>query len=46
MYRVVRLRAELVCDFAKSLNKSLETSVQEKTTRAREYNGRVVVVIK
>jgi hypothetical protein len=46
MYRVVQLRAELVCDFAKSLNKSLETSVQEKTTRAREYNGRVVVVIK
>ena len=46
MYRVVRLRAELVCDFAKSLNASLVTSVQEKTTRARQYNGRVVVVSK
>lgn len=46
MYRVVRLRAELVCDFAKSLNASLVTSVQEKTTRASLYNGRVVVVSK
>lgn len=46
MYRVVRIRAELVCDFALSLDSSLTTTVQEKTTRARQYNGRVVVVVK
>jgi hypothetical protein len=44
MYRVVRLRAQLVCDFAKSLNPSLRTVVQEGFTPASQFNGRVVVV--
>lgn len=43
MYRVVRYRAELVCDYAKSLNASLEITIQEKTTKKRSQNGRVVV---
>jgi hypothetical protein len=46
MYRVVRLRAQLVCDFAKSVDPSLNTSVQERITKARQFNGRVVVVSK
>lgn len=46
MYRVVLLRAQLVCDYAKSLNPDLKTTVQEKRTKARQFNGRVVVVSK
>jgi len=46
MYRVVLLRAQLVCDYAKTLNPALKTTVQEKTTSARKFNGRVVVVSK
>lgn len=46
MYRVVLLRAQLVCDYAKTLNPDLKTSVQERTTSARKFNGRVVVVSK
>lgn len=44
MYRVVRLRAQLVCDYAKSINPALKITLQEKTTAARKFNGRVVVV--
>jgi hypothetical protein len=46
MYRVVLLRAQLVCDYAKSLSPSMQISVQEKITAARKFNGRVVVVSK
>lgn len=46
MYRVVLIRAELVCDYAKSLVPTLTTAVQERTTQARKFNGRVVVVSK
>lgn len=44
MYPLVRLRAQLVCDYAKSLNPDLKITVQERTTAARQFNGRVVVV--
>jgi len=43
MYRVVRLRAQLVCDYAKSLEPSLTTTIKEKTTQKRNQNGRVTV---
>jgi hypothetical protein len=46
MYRVVLLRAQLVCDYAKSLRPSIQITVQEKITSARKFNGRVVVVSK
>jgi hypothetical protein len=44
MYRVVRLRAKLVCDYAKSIDPAIKTTVKEKTTKARKLNGRVEVV--
>lgn len=44
MYPVVLLRAQLVCDYAKSLRPDLKTTVQEKRTTASKFNGRVVVV--
>lgn len=43
MYRVVRLRANLVCSYAKSLDSSLKTTTSEKTTKAANQNGRVVI---
>ena len=43
MYRVVRLRAKLVCDYAKSIDSSLTTTIRERTTGDRGQNGRVVV---
>lgn len=46
MNRTVRLRAKLACDYAKSLNPKLSTFFQTKTTKARSYNGRVLVVSK
>lgn len=46
MYRVVLLRAQLVCDYAKTLNPALKITVQERTTSARKFNGRVAVVSK
>jgi hypothetical protein len=46
MYPVVLRRAQLVCEYAKSLNPSLTITVQERTTTARQFNGRVVVVSK
>lgn len=44
MYRVVRLRAQLVCDYAKSIDPSITTTVKEKIVKARNLNGRVRVV--
>lgn len=46
MYRVVLLRAELVCEYAKSLSPSTKTIVQQKITSAQQFNGRVVVASK
>lgn len=46
MYRVALLRAQLVCDYAKTLNPALKITVQERATSARKFNGRVVVVSK
>jgi hypothetical protein len=46
MNQVVRLRAKLACDYAKSLNPKLSTFFQTKTTKARSFNGRVLVVSK
>lgn len=43
MYRVVRLRADLVCQYAKSLDSSLTTAIREKATKKRNENGRVTV---
>jgi hypothetical protein len=44
MYRVVLLRAQLVCDYAKSIDPSIKTTVKEKVITARKLNGRVEVV--
>jgi len=44
MYRAVRLRAKLVCEYAKSIDPAIQTVVKEKTTKARKLNGRVEVV--
>lgn len=46
MNRVVRQRAKLACDYAKSLNPEISTFSQTKTTQARSFNGRVLVVSK
>jgi hypothetical protein len=43
---LVRQRAKLACDYAKSLNPKLSTFFQTKTTQARSFNGRVLVVSK
>jgi len=46
MYRVVLLRAQLVCEFAKFIDPSIKTTVKERVTTARNLNGRVEVVSK
>lgn len=43
---LVRKRAKLACDYAKSLNPALSTFYQTKTTKASSYNGKVLVVSK
>ena len=43
---LVRKRAKLACDYAKSLRPDLSYWFQTKTTQARSYNGRVLVVSK
>ncbi|MFM1992592.1 MAG: hypothetical protein RL600_420 [Actinomycetota bacterium] len=43
MYRVVRLRAELVCEYALSLDSSFTTTIEEKTTKTNNRNGRVLI---
>ena len=44
MYRVVLLRAQLVCEYAKSVDPAIKTIVQERVIKARNLNGRVEVV--
>jgi hypothetical protein len=44
MYRVVLLRAQLVCNYAKSVDPSIKTTVKERVIKARKLNGRVEVV--
>jgi hypothetical protein len=46
MYRAVRLRAKLVCEYAKSIDPSVKTSLKEKVVTARKLNGRVEVLSK
>lgn len=43
---VVRLRAKLVCEYAKSLRPDLSYWYQTKVTQHRNFNGRVIVVSK
>lgn len=44
MYRVVQLRAQLVCEYAKSIDPSITTNIKERVVKARQLNGRVRVV--
>ena len=44
MNNLVRQRAKLACDYAKSLNPKLSTFFQTKTTKSRSFNGKVMVV--
>jgi hypothetical protein len=44
MYRIVRLRAKLVCQYAKSVDPSVKTNVKEKVITASNLNGRVQIV--
>jgi hypothetical protein len=46
MYPIVLLRAQLVCEYAKSLDPSIETAVKEKTITSIRLNGRVEVISK
>jgi hypothetical protein len=46
MYRVVLLRAQLVCEYAKSVDPSVITTVKERATAAVRLNGCVEVVSK
>jgi hypothetical protein len=46
MNLVVRKRAKEACDYAKQLNPTLSTWYQSKTTKARSYNGRVLLILK
>ena len=46
MNLVVRKRAKEACDYAKELNPKLSTWYQSKTTNARSYIGRVLLVLK
>ena len=46
MNLVVRKRAKEACDYAKELNPKLSTWYQSKTTKARSYNGRVLLTLK
>ena len=44
MYRVVLLRAQLVCKYAKSIDPSISTTVRERVIKSKKLNGRVEVV--
>ena len=46
MNLVVRKRAKEACYYVKELNPKLSTWYQSKTTKARTYNGRVLLVLK
>jgi hypothetical protein len=43
MYRVVTLRAQLVCKYAKSVDPAIKTTVKERVITSRKLNGRVEV---
>lgn len=43
MYRVVLLRAKLVCDYAKSLDSSITVTIDAQTTKERNHNGRILL---
>lgn len=45
MYRVVTLRAQLVCKYARSVDPSIKTTVQERVIKSKKLNGRVEVAI-
>lgn len=44
MYRVVTLRAQLVCKYAKSVDPAIKITVKERVITSRKLNGRVEVV--
>ena len=44
MYRVVLLRAQLVCEYAKSIEPSVKTTVKERVIKSINLNGRVEVI--
>lgn len=46
MNLAVRMRAKLVCDYAKSLRPDLSYWYQTKLTKHQNFNGRVIVVSK
>lgn len=46
MYRAVRLRTKLVCEYAKSIDPSVKITLKEKVITARNLNGRVEVASK
>lgn len=46
MNLVVRKRAKVACEYAKTLNPQLSTWYQSKETQARSYNGRVLLTLK
>lgn len=46
MNLAVRMRAKLVCEYAKSLRPDLSYWYQTKITEKRNFNGRVIVVSK
>ena len=46
MYRLALLRAQLVCEYAKSVDPSVITTVKERATAAVRLNGCVEVVSK
>ena len=46
MNLAVRMRAKLVCDYAKSLRPDLSYWYQTKVTKHQSFNGRVIVVSK
>lgn len=43
---LVRKRAKAACEYAKQLNPNLSTWYQNKPTKARSYNGKVLLTIK
>ena len=46
MNLVVRKRVREACYYVKELNPKLSTWYQSKTTKARTYNGRVLLVLR
>lgn len=46
MYPIVLLRAQLVCEYAQTIDGSIKTTVKEKTITSQRLNGRVEVISK